>query len=395
MSAKIYSDMRNGCACGGKFTAVGEMDGIEFPKCEKCGRTPTLYRIRAKILTEDLQVKYIDIRHKKGGKRLTKTHECMDVFERVNEEMEKGTFNYRDYDSEDGRAEFLFENVVAKYLSHHKKRLERNELSPSGYANKRTSCNALIESFKGRDICTIKADAIEEFKDSYVDRFRARDLALAELKSIMIRAESKGLISKVPKFELIKSSNKRKDIISLDIAIKVIAAVEDPQYQFMIKLLLSYPVRPGELRALQWRDVDYFGNTVTFQRHFSKDIVIEGRKSIKDGEKSEIQFPLSTELREFLITLPRPLKKDAYIFPGKEREFVTGKCLSNAWRKSTKKLKLPDYDMYELRHARLTEIMDQTNGNIAVGLRVSGHTNPKTFMSHYVRDKSDLKEFFQ
>lgn len=370
------------------------MDGIEYPVCSGCGKSPALFRIRAKILTEDLQVKYIDIRHQKGGKRLTKTYDCMAVLDRVNEEMEKGTFNYRDYDSEDGRAEFLFENVVAKYLAHHKKRLERNELSPSGYANKRTSCNALLESFTGRDICTIKADAIEEFKDSYVDKFRARDLALAELKSILIRAEEKGMISKVPKFGLIKSSNKRKEIISLDTAIKVIAAVEDPQYQFMMKLLLSYPVRPGELRALQWRDVDYFGNTVTFQRHFSKDIVIEGRKSIKDGEKSEIQFPLSTEFREFLATLPRPLKKDAYIFPGKEREFVTGKCLSNAWRKATKKLKLPDYDMYELRHARLTQISEQSNGNIPLLLKASGHTNVQTLMGHYVRDKSDLSEFF-
>ncbi len=397
LSAKIYSDMRNGCPCGGKFTAVGKMSGVEFPKCEKCDGEPTLFRIRAKILTEDNNVKYIDVRHDRGGNRLTLTYECLSVLRRVNEEMEKGTFNYRDYDSEDGRAGFIFGNYVQKYLKFHENRLKSGELSPSGFANKRTSINHLVKYFSDKDISLIKRADLENYKNSFTDRPRARDLSISELKAILNHAKDiDEMISKVPKFELVPSSKKRKEIIPIDTAWMIIDAVEDKQYQFMMELLITYPVRPGELRALQWRDVDYFGGTVTFQRHFSRDILIEGRKSVRDGEKSEVSFPLTNSFRQYLLGLPTPInKKDAFVFPGKECDFVTGKCLSNAWRKVTKKMKLPDHDMYELRHARLSQMSEQSNGNIPMLLKASGHTNVQTLTERYVRDTSDLKEFFQ
>lgn len=396
LSAKIYSDMRSGCQCGGKFTAVGELEGMEYPVCDSCKKPPTLFRIRAKILTENLEVKYIDIRHDRTGKRLSKTHHCLNVLERVNEELEKGAFNYRDYDSEDSRASYLFENYVVSYLNFHEKRLKRKELSPSGFANKKTSVNNLIEFFKGRDISSIRRPDIENYKNSFTDRFRARDLAISELKSILKHAmDIDEVITKIPKFDLMPASKKRKEIISLETALKVIDEIEDEQYQVMLKLLTVYPVRPGELRALQWRDIDYFAGKVSFKRHFSADVLMEGRKSIDSGDKSEVSFPITKDFMDYLHSIPRPLKSDAFVFSGKENDFVSGNCLSRAWRKATDKLKLPPYQLYEMRHARLSQIAEQSNGDMVKLLRVSGHTNPKTLMDRYVRDTSDLTEYFQ
>lgn len=396
VSAKIYSDNRNGCACGGKFDASGEMDNVPFPKCSSCGKSPTLFRIRAKVITEDLRVKYLDIRHKKGGKRLTRVHECIDVFERVSEELKNGVFNYRDYDSEEGRKEFIFENYAAKYLEYHKKRAQRGELSPSGIANKKTSINNLLKYFQGRDIGTIRRSDVEEFKNSWTDKFRARDLALSELKALFNHGvKVLELPLRPPKFDLVPASRKRKEIIDLETASMVIQKIEDPLYQFMLKLLTVYPVRPGELRALQWQDVDYFGAMVTFRRHFSRDVLLDGRKSMSSGDKAEVSLPLTDEFKEWLLCQPRPLHREAFIFPGKTCAFVTGKCLSRAWRKATKKLKLPDYELYEMRHARLSEIAEQTKGDMVKMIRISGHSNPKTLMDRYVRDTSDLKELFQ
>lgn len=396
LSANIYSDERNGCkSCGGKFDAVKDLEGVEYPACSGCGKAPTLFRIRAKILTEDLRVKYVDIRHDRQGKRLSKVWDCLAVLERVKDEMDKGQFNYRDYDSLDGREAYLFENYADEYLKFHSKRRDRGELSPAGFRNKEKYVRVLKPHFSGRDIVTIKIKEIDAFKNSFTDRFRTRDLALSELKAILNHAEKYNDISKAPKFDLVPASKKRKEIVSLEDALRIIDKVEDPQYQVMLKLLTVYPVRPCELRALQWRDVDYFGNTIRFERHFSEDVLLDGRKSVSSGDKAELEFPLESWFREFLLCLPRPLKKDQFIFPGKEQEFVSENCLQRAWRKARTKLKMPPYQLYEMRHARLSQIAEQSNGNIQKVMRASGHTNPKTLMERYVRDTSDLKEFFQ
>lgn len=395
LGAKIYSDQRGNCKCGGSFTARELFKKLEYPVCNKCGEEPRLFRIRAKVVTLGMEEKYVDIRHL-GHERLVDIVDVFRALKQVEAELESGTFDLRKYDSKQSRESYLFSNYVEDYLEFHQNRLKVGELSPSGFANKKTAINKLLPLFKDKDISTFKRADIERFKNQNSDFPRARDLALAELKSILKHAaDIDELPVRVPKFDLIPSSKKRKEIISLDDALKVIDEIEDPQYRFMLRLLTIYPVRPGELRALQWRDIDYFGNEVTFQRHFSRDVLIDGRKSIKDGDKAEVKFPLTEMFKAYLHTIARPLKKDAFIFTGKEQAHVSDKCLSRAWRKATRKLKMPDYDLYEMRHARLSQMAEQSNGDTIKLLQASGHTNLKTVSERYIRTSADLSEFFQ
>jgi integrase len=393
LSAKIYSDQRGNCPCGGKFSARQVFKNIEYPVCGKCGEYPKLFRIRAKVVDTAMQEKYVDIRHH-NAERLKDIVDVFTCLKQVKAELDNGTFDLRKYDSQESREYFLFENYSAAYIEYHENRLKRGEISPAGLSSKQKYVRVLLKHFTGKDIFTIHIGEVERFKNSFTDRFRTRDLALGELKSILHHAHKFDKLPTVPKFDLIPASKKRKEVVSLEDALKIINAVEDERYKIMLKLLTVYPVRPCELRALQWRDIDYFGNTVKFERHFSEDVLLDGRKSLAAGEL-DLEFPLTEWFREFLLCLPRPLKKDQFILPGKVQEFVSENCLQRAWRKARNKLRMPPYQLYEMRHARLSQIAEQSNGNIQKVMKASGHTNPKTLMERYVRDTSDLREFFQ
>ena len=163
----------------------------------------------------------------------------------------------------------------------------------------------------------------------------------------------------------------------------------------MMEILLIYPVRPSELRAIQWSDIDVKAKRVYFRRHFSGDHLLQGRKSISEGEKSELNYPLVKIFSDYLSSIPSPLNKDEFIFNHGVHGFVLEDRLSDAWRAAAKKAKVKGHKLYELRHARLTELAQLSNGNIIKMMNVSGHTNSKTLLDRYIRDESNLDEFFK
>lgn len=393
LAARIYSDIKGTCPCGGTFSEKQKLKNLEYPVCNKCQDTPKLFRIRAKVVDMNNQDKYIDVRHAQNGERLKDIIDCLSTLKQIENEIETGTFDIRRYDSLASRESYLFKNFSKSYIKHYEFKLGRGEISPAGFRNKKKYVKVLSKFFDDFDIAAINVPLIHEFKNSFTDKFRTRDLALGELKALLNHAHKFEVVHKVPKFDLVPSSRKRAEIISLDVAEKIIESIPDPKYRLMIKLLSIYPVRPSELRAIKWSDVSFFDRTVTFQRHFSDDKVIEGRKSVSKGEKSVLVYPLVPELESYLKEAVRPLR-DNFIFTGKENDFVSENCLARAWRKATKDLGLPPHQLYELRHARLSRIAEQSNGDIVKMMKVSGHTNPKTLMERYIRSDSDLKEFF-
>src|SRR5690606_10654125 len=108
----------------------------------------------------------------------------------------------------------------------------------------------LMPFFGNKEIFRIKDVEIRKFKESYVTKLRTRDLALGELKTILNQAQRDGMITNAPKFEPIPRAKKRDEIIPLELALKTVELIASPVHRDMYALLLIYPIRPGELRAL-------------------------------------------------------------------------------------------------------------------------------------------------
>lgn len=405
MGAKIYSDIKgNECpVCGGSFNGkesfkyrVGQSTKeLTYPVCNKCGLPPAAFRIRAKISDPSKKAGYVFIRHDKGGNRLTDPLDACQLIKQIDQEAIKGEFDFKEYDSKKALEFLKFPNVVATYLTEEENRMKRGELTPKGFLSKKSCSKVLIEYFK--DTLASKIDELEiiGFKNSFTDKLRTRDLALGELKIILKQAKKKKLISTVPDFEPIPKARKKDSVISLEDARRVIEKVPNPHLRFMMELLTVYPVRPSELRALQWRDLDFKKGKVNFVRHFSGDKIITGRKSVLEGKKAKLQFPISKKFALYINSIPSPLNKEEYVFNQGQNGYVNEDRLSDEWRAACKKVRVKGHNLYEIRHARLTELAQLSNGNINQIMAVSGHTNANTVMGTYIHDDSNMDEFFQ
>lgn len=394
LSAKIYNDSKDKCVCGGEFTERDDSLGIDIPVCCKCRKPPTLFRIRAKIKTFEGVVKYVDIRHSRNGERLTKAYECMTILDRVKEDIEAGRFNARHYESKKVRDDYLFENIAKEYLQFHEKRLERGDITPYGYKHKLKYCRVLVRHFQGVDIATITKARIELFKNSFTEKFTNRDKGLSELRTILkFTHDVLEKIDKVPSFDPIPASNVRKEVLNIDKAREVIVHIENTMYRLMIHLLSVYAIRPCEVRAIQFKDISIKENTLLIQRHFSGSKCIEGRKSVKKGDKKSIPFKLIPELVDYIKSLPVPLNDEEFVFKSPNGNPVFENTLPKAWARTLKKMGLPHVQMYEIRHARGTEVLIQSNGNMVKTRDFLGHTNLGTTEKRYAKPKVDNDEF--
>jgi integrase len=404
MGAKIYSDIKgNLCKCGGAFSArnsfkykVGQaLKEVSYPICNKCETPPPFFRIRAKISCPRKSAHYVFIRHDKGGNRLSDPLDACQLIKTIDYESEKGLFDFKEYDSRKALEFLKFPNVLETYLLEEENRMKRGELTPKGFLSKKSCSKVLLNYFNDFLINQIDEISILGFKNSFTDRLRTRDLCLGELKVILKDSKKKKLIEIMPDFEPIPKARKKESVISLDDARKVISKVANNNLRFMMNLLTVYPVRPSELRAIQWRDIDFKNGRLYLVRHFSGDKLIAGRKSVSEGPKARLDFPITKVFLEYLKGLPIPLNKEEFIFNQGRKGFINEDRLSDEWRIACKKARVKGHTLYEIRHARLTELARLSKGNINQILAVSGHTNANTVMGTYIHDSANMDEFFQ
>lgn len=397
LSANIYSDVRgNNCSCGGKFSARETFKGYEIPCCNKCGENPTLFRISAKILDINNQPKRIEIRHDIEGERLRDAIDCLGVLKQVRREIKDGVFDVRRYDSKISKESFLFENFIEGYKKEYDNKLKRGEISPAGLRKKLSLIRIHIQPyFTGVDINNISAPMIKKFKSSFTEKLRTRDQALSELKTILNYAYEYELIQRMPRFEKIPKAKVKETVLSFEQAAEVVQSMEDQFYKDAFSILLIYPIRPGELRALQWGDIDFKQKTITIQRHISDREVLPGRKSQPlESPKGRMTFPLTPEALEIFTRWRESLVDSHFIFHGRKGfdRFMSPTTLPRIWNKTRKKLGLGYTEAYEMRHAVGTKIYKETK-DIYAASQLLGHTNINT-TTRYAQATSSGEDYY-
>lgn len=397
LGAKIYSDAKgNKCSCGGTFTARTmfrrRKGDVEYPVCDKCALPPEFFRIWASVVTEDGSKKDIFIRHSPlTGDRLTEIEQCLSILDQVESDRVSGNFDVRKYESKKTKDAFLFKNVVPMYLDFHKKRLERGEISPYGYESKVKYSKFLIDennkyAFANKDVAKIKVHHIEDYKNSFTDKFSNRDMSLGELKTILNFALQKELINRVPQFE-VPSSKKRKEVPDLKVTRDlVIPAIKNPIHREAIRMLDDYGLRPCEVRAIQYEQIDILHDRIKIDRHFSKRTLLPGRKSNKE---SVLDRPLTKELKAFIKSRPWGLPK-AYLFPTTTGTAMGPADLSEAWREAEKLVGVKHVEMYGVRGARITEVLEKDG--LTKAKNFAGHSSAITTANRYDHSSTNVDD---
>lgn len=398
MGGCILSDDKKGCVCGGKFIQVNinflfkdypflkqdEGDDYSVPVCEFCKSAPRLLRIKRYVPGKfGDSGKKITIRYSHTNKRLTKIFDAIAVMKLIDKEIHEHTFDPMKYTKTDTLNALQFDGFVAKkYLPYQEKRAKNNELSPEGLKKKKTAIKHLVKFFGDRDLRAISRGAIREFYDSWEDRFRARDLATQELAVILKYAVEIEFLTHSPTLPKIKESQgvSADNILSPQEQERVLSHFENPLYRAMAEILIFHALRPCEVRALQWRDIDFKNKIIKIERHFSLSKIIEGRKSVKQGH----YIPLLENIETILSNMPRPMDSREFIFKGSQGGAVGERVLSRAWLKAMeaafKDVRARDKkttSLYEgTKHSRLTYLKSMGFSDEDIML-LTGHTSPK------------------
>ena len=423
VSAKVYSDVKGGCSCGGRFSVFEVLrrrkGDIKYPVCDKCRLPPELLRIRAKVIDQNLTCKYVDIRHYEG-QRLTEINDVLSIVNQVDREIDLGIFDVKKYDSKKKRDAYLFPNILHHtrekdgeegYLEYHRNREARGEIKYYGMKNKVKYCRVLEKYFKDTDITTIDEVKIDEFKNSFTDKLSNMRGGLQELRVILKFAYKKKKISRIPLFEPIPSAPARQTSTDIDLARECVGKMKELQYKIMATCQTEYALRGCETRGIKKKDCNLETEKVEICRHFSGPEEAAGRKSISEGKMSTLEFDMTNELIDWVKEKCRWLGPEDYIFqqiPSKFREgrnggFVPspgGKALGEstlpkAWNRHLKEIGVEHFQMYEFRGARATEIAEDSNGNILETSYFLGHTNTKTTEKHYIKKRNTNSKFIK
>lgn len=398
MAASIYADVpKNECSCGGEFSKRLKLlkikKEVSYPACNSCNRPPHLLRIKARVIDLQGVKKYVYIRYNQYGERLNDIDDCFLVLKKIDQDVDHGAFDVRAYESKKTRDSFLFKNFVQSYLGFHQKRLDRQEITPYGYESKVKYTKFLVAYFGEYDISKISLPLIDEYKNAFTEKYSNRDMSLGELKTILNHALRMEFINRVPLFE-VPNTRKRKSIPNLtQTREEIIPAIGNETHREAIRMLANYALRPCEVRAIQYEQIDLINNTITIDRHFSKTKLLPGRKSNPEGPQAALVRELTPKLREYITSLPRPLDGKTFLFRNSVGKPLGVKDLSQTWRNTLSELGMPHIQMYGLRGAGITQVLLETNGNMIVAKNFAGHSNIQTTMARY--DHSPLMEEFR
>jgi integrase len=398
LSAKIYSDMKNGCTkcqCN-EWTSIPirGLKDYKAPVCSKCGEDPSLYVIVATVKDENGFKKRIRIRHNQKGNRLKNYVDVTKTLQDVLEEIENETFDVRRYESLESRESYLFENIITDYLEHHERCLKRGELTPGGLKDKKTLIkNHLLKEnvgFSGLDIANITDKKIRDFYNSYTSSLRMRDKATSELKTILYYAmDELRKIKSLPRFPEISAA----DMVSPDRFLSeekqalVISKIENPLYQAAIKTLALYALRPCEVRSLKWKDINFQSNIFYIQSHISLNSEIPGRKSQKSKAHP---LPLVDEFLNILNGIPRSINENDYIFKGKKGKAIGGNVLTRAWNEACKLARVKGVTLYQgTKHSTLSNL-GRTASDSQLR-KLTGHTNSKIIQRYSQSNLDDIR----
>jgi integrase len=402
LSARVYADAKgNKCPCGGLFAKRiphSDEKAILMPYCDSCGERPSFYVIDADVKDANGARAKARIRNTKDSKRLDSPTRVAYIFNVIQEEILAGTFNIRQYDSEKSKQAFIFKNYAEEYLKGQRLRLEQKEITPKGFLDKeRLVLKELVPYFSKVELFKITPGLIRKFRDQplYKEKPRTRDLALGELKALLNQAKRDELLVVVPGFDKIPRAKKRENIISRELAFKTAEAIEKEVYRDMYILLITYPVRPGELRALMWNNVDFTNGKFTICQHFSDGVLIEGRKSVKlDKKQGSITFDMSPKAREIFRKHRSAdvVSLNSFVFLGERGGAVTESCLWHAWNNARTTLG-HKFAPYECRHVAASELYRRTGNDIIATKEIGGWTNTAT-LERYVADQKEHAGLF-
>ena len=387
MSSVIAPMPNTQCRECGEGVFVSKMYDSKFKLsvhvCAKCGGYPKQIKLRKSL---PVGVKgtsaRIDILRNRLGERLDSIEEAMHMARVIEYDLRDNRFDPNDYRTKSMSEAFFFENIIrSEYIPRYEEKY-----GIGGFETKMVMINHLINYFGMMPISKIKTVHVEDFQFLYKCGDRSKDLAIEELGVILKYFKKKRVIKELIELPETKRSKERsvKDFLTKEEQQIVISKIDDVYYRNMIEILAEYALRPGDIRALKWEDINFHNQTFTIKEHFAKARLKSGRKSTEDA----LTLPMTPKFLEIIKSLPHSIDGSEFVFKSKnsngtfDQGAVGEARLRIHWNKANekafKKNKIKKVSLYVgTKSTSLTAMIN--DGNSAEDLiLLTGHASVKT-----------------
>lgn len=194
---------------------------------------------------------------------------------------------------------------------------------------------------------------IDQIGEKEIDAYKARKIKdrlkpktvnnqLGVLGKALRVAKRWGYIDTIPEVEWLRVRDQPFDFLTFDEADRLLAAAEEP-WRTMMLVALRTGLRPSELRALRWQDVDLVSGKLYVRQGEYRGVI----DSPKDGDAREVD--LSPEA----ITALRKHRhlRGQYVFCDSSGNHLTEKAMRLAIGRASRKAGMRALSWYVFRHS--------------------------------------------
>lgn len=228
---------------------------------------------------------------------------------------------------------------------------------------------------------------------------------MAAMREFLRFAEQNGYTDKALSAELkrVKMNSKDPDPFSLDEMQRAFKACRRVSDENLFRVAVYTGLRPGELMAMAWEDIDFQRQELTISRAVSagtyklpktnKSRIIALSPPAMEALKNQQQFTFMKEAVEIEIMLGKKEKVSESIRPvfspmvrgnKKEERFFSIAPLRRLWEQLTKRAGLRHRTIYQLRHTFACWNLT-AHGNVAFIAKQMGHADYTMLVKVYGR----------
>lgn len=226
----------------------------------------------------------------------------------------------------------------------------------------------------------------EEYVDSTLKKTKTSAGIIFDyaIKKGFIKENPAKKVKKLPKSKVTIEDDGEKTTVDRaipDDLLKKILEVADgyEPLEGIISLFVSTGMRPGELRALKLKDIDFEENTIFIRRAASRKYIYDENDKIigyeeyigdtKNGEYGHRKLAIPRKTLELVMNQHNRMiesedykgnKNTEFLFPGNDGDFLKAQNLQSRWVRFKKKLGIDtNHRLYDFRHTMCTNLVLQ------------------------------------
>jgi integrase len=240
-----------------------------------------------------------------------------------------------------------------------------------------------------RVLTTMRDDGLSEWSRTHTWRVMRGVFAFSVLRGVLTRDPTDGLSRAERPRQRNKQAVARLDAATLE---RLVLAAPDERWKAALGLAAFGGLRAGEVRAVEWRSIDFGRATISVSRSALADGTIKSTKTASGTRTVPILPALRRLLVAWKVRSPRTADGDLVICTA-TGSVVAGTNLRRVLRQATTAAGLDEVEgrlsLHSLRHSFDSHLVTDLGLAPTTAAAILGHSDPATTFRLYARDARD------